>query len=413
MIDCRPYVLKTVALRFNGADVSFDLSHALFSSNDIDAGSRLLLKNIARYVEKGSVSSVLDIGSGTGVLGIACAKAYQAERLLLRDRDALAVAFSQHNAKRNKLRTCVCETNLFLDGLTGQHFDLVLCNVPAKAGTPVLDRFLQELQLVLTPAGVAGIVVVNTIAAAARASLQAAGVSLRAVDEGKGHTVFLLSRNEALVDTTATPVPMLECAVRTPVQTLTLAGRRYRFKGYYGLPEFDTHAYATQLAAEIIAAVVSGGAKRMLVCDPGPGHLPAFLNNSPKQRIDLCSRDALALAASRANIRLATAGNATQQDGQDFAFMEDITDHAGYDLLVAFPENIPGVDLADQFWAHTIRLLKSGGQVVAALGSTFYERLEKRRPRGFIKQREKKHRGHIAACWLYEGAADEIECETV
>jgi hypothetical protein len=44
------YVLKVVPLRFRGADLNFELSHALFSSFDIDAGSRLLLKLVGKHM---------------------------------------------------------------------------------------------------------------------------------------------------------------------------------------------------------------------------------------------------------------------------------------------------------------------------------------------------------------------------
>ncbi|HAE23578.1 MAG TPA: methyltransferase, partial [Spirochaetaceae bacterium] len=162
------YVLKTVPLRFRGADMRLELSHALFSSNDIDAGSKLLLKAVAKAADAAAVASILDIGSGVGVLGIACALGYPGSALSVRDRDALACAFSARNAKINKLKPETVETALFLEGLTGKDFDLVLCNVPAKAGPPVLDRFFRELPGIVSARGLAALVVVNTIAEAAQ-----------------------------------------------------------------------------------------------------------------------------------------------------------------------------------------------------------------------------------------------------
>lgn len=407
MTDCRPFVLKTVNTRFNSADLSFDLSHALFSSNDIDAGSRLLLKNIARYVPKDAVRTVLDIGSGTGVLGIACAKAYNAESALLRDRDALATAFSAHNARRNKCRNVQTETALLLDGLSGRHFDLVLCNVPAKAGPPVLDWFISHLDAVVSATGTAGIVVVNTIAPAARQSLARAEVAMKAVDEGKGHTVFLFGPKSERV--LPGDCGALRLSGRTDRQNMELAGRRYAFCGYYGLPEFDSCSYATQLAAEVADLVLDGtSVKRSLVLEPGVGHLACYLRSRSKTQIDLCSRDALALAACRANLIMAAKDPAMAAAGLDFHFLEDI-ETSDYDLFLALPETIPGVDQTIQFWEAAARILLPGAVMVVALASTFFDRLEKKKPRGFVKLREKKRKGYVAAAWRYEGAEHESQ----
>ncbi|PKL07993.1 MAG: methyltransferase, partial [Spirochaetae bacterium HGW-Spirochaetae-7] len=64
MIKLETYVNKTVPFKFMGAEMSFELSHGLFSSFDIDSGSRLLLKLVAKNVETADVGSILDIGSG-------------------------------------------------------------------------------------------------------------------------------------------------------------------------------------------------------------------------------------------------------------------------------------------------------------------------------------------------------------
>ncbi|GAB1457739.1 hypothetical protein MASR2M48_30470 [Spirochaetota bacterium] len=179
------YVNKAVPFKFKGVDLSFDLSHALFSSFDIDAGSRLLLKAIAQNVEQASVGSIVDIGSGVGVLGIACAKAYPDSSLLMRDRDALASAFSERNARRNRIASVSIDTRLFLEGIEAERYDLVLCNVPAKAGPPVLDRFLKDIPGILTERGTGAIVVVETIAEAALASLRASGAEIYRTERGQ------------------------------------------------------------------------------------------------------------------------------------------------------------------------------------------------------------------------------------
>ena len=93
------FVNKTVPFRFLGRDLVFQLSHALFSSFDIDDGTRALLKSIAQNVDVPALGSVLDVGCGVGVIG-ACLRAHAPRaKTVLQDRDALAAAFADaHDA---------------------------------------------------------------------------------------------------------------------------------------------------------------------------------------------------------------------------------------------------------------------------------------------------------------------------
>ena len=63
------FVNKQVTFRYMRQELRFNLSQSLFSSADVDIGSRFLLRTIARNMEMASVSSMLDIGYDVGVLG--------------------------------------------------------------------------------------------------------------------------------------------------------------------------------------------------------------------------------------------------------------------------------------------------------------------------------------------------------
>ncbi|MEN6477502.1 MAG: methyltransferase, partial [Rectinema sp.] len=91
MTELSPYVNKTVEFAFMGARLRLELSHALFSSFDVDSGTRLLLKAVARDPVLAGARRVLDAGCGTGVIGLAVAKAFPDTEVTLRDRDMLAV----------------------------------------------------------------------------------------------------------------------------------------------------------------------------------------------------------------------------------------------------------------------------------------------------------------------------------
>ena len=388
------YVNKTVPFRFNGVDLSFDLSHALFSSFDIDAGSRLLLKLVARNVDGSGVGSIVDIGSGVGILGIACAKAYAGATLRMRDRDALACGFSERNARRNRVSATAIDHALFLDGVEGERYDLALCNVPAKAGPPVLDLFLRQLPGMLTASGHGAIVVVEPIAAAAQASLAASGAQIIAAEAGPGHTALLFTRGGA-ADPVAfdTMWPSLERAE----QTLWAGRASYRLAGVWGLPEFDTPSFATELAMDLCENAMAGShVRRVAVINPGIGRAACHLGARAREStIDLCGRDALALVSSARNL---ARNRPVAEPGLRKAFTMELPS-VSYDLVVEFPDLTPRVDTIDQSWAEAARLLKAGAGYVAAMPSSAMDRFERRRPKGFVRLTERKKKGFACAAW--------------
>jgi 16S rRNA G1207 methylase RsmC len=403
------YVLKTVPFRFRGADMRLDLSHALFSSNDVDAGSKLLLKAVAQNADPASVGSVLDIGSGVGVLGIACGLGYPGARVSFRDRDALACAFTERNARRNKLAPETVEHALFLEGLEGREFDLVLSNVPAKAGPPVLDRFFRALPRYVSARGVGAVVVVNTIAEAARASLCAAlaPAEPRLAELGKGHSVFLFGRAEGSAGSDADSAAVMDFR-RGEVVTQRGPGthRRsgYRFQGYWGLPEFDTPSFATELAMELCEAGSSGLlVRKSLVVNPGVGRLPCFIARRLGSAVELCGRDRLALMASETNLALNREGGETSElrVAASTAWSEGLEGPA-YDLMAEYADVTPRVDSFGRSWSEAARLLKAGGSYVAVMTSADFDRFERQKPKGFMKLREKKKKGWACGLWRFE-----------
>ncbi len=379
--------------------MSFDLSHALFSSFDIDSGSRLLLKAVAGHVNAVDVGSIVDIGSGIGVLGIACARGYPGATLRMRDRDALACAFSDRNAKRNKVAPLAVDPALFLDGIEAERFDLVLCNVPAKAGTPVLDRFLRDLPGIVSERGRGAIVVVQPIAEAALAALRASGAEICHQERGAGHTAYVFSRGVA----SAPEAGSGACwsVLERSEQKLQAGRATYRVKGYWGLPEFDTASFASELAMDLCENAMSGlMTRRALIVNPGIGRVACYIKARAKNAIiDVCGRDALALAATAKNVALDVASDAPV--GESYAFCTQTPDMS-YDLIVEQPDITPRVDTLDETWLNAVRALKLGGSYVAAMPSAAMDRFERRRPKGLVRIATHKKKGFACAGWRLE-----------
>jgi hypothetical protein len=88
-------------------------------------------------------------------------------------------------------------------------------------------------------------------------------------------------------------------------QRLTLArkGVRLSLRTAWGLPEFDGLGYATELAADVLAGLGGRPPRRVLVLNPGQGHLPALCWAALRPgALRLVDRDLLALRVSQANL---------------------------------------------------------------------------------------------------------------
>ncbi|MCJ7606066.1 MAG: class I SAM-dependent methyltransferase, partial [Dehalococcoidales bacterium] len=151
------YYKKTLTFRAWKRELRFKVSQGLFSSFDIDKGTRLLLRTI---VEAGyrDFTRVLDLGCGYGPIGLMLKSLYPAADVHMVDRDALAVDYSRQNAELNGLTDIETYASLGYDDITRRDFDLIVSNIPGKAGTTVITSLLQDAGRYLAPGGMAAIV---------------------------------------------------------------------------------------------------------------------------------------------------------------------------------------------------------------------------------------------------------------
>jgi hypothetical protein len=433
--DLSTYVNKTVDFKFMGAELRFDLSHALFSSFDIDLGTRLLLKAVAKDPVLASAKRILDEGCGVGVIGLCVAKAFPEAELTLRDRDSLAVAFAERNRLVNKLRDTTAwkdlatgverkakpaprvEWGLLGDGEEGGPYDFVLSNLPAKAGGPVLASFFSRLSGVhgtplLVPGGRAGIVIVNPLAESARQWIAEAGLSLALEDRGSGHTAFIVELPSGALS--ASPSPMAERlgAYHRGESKFRMADLSYKAQGFWGLPEFDTPSFGSSVSAELISRNLKlpsiGDA---LFIDPGVGHVAQWVSRElGVKRLRAASRDALSLAATAANLESLPARSRPEFLALDALSVADLESES-FDLVVENPDVVPERDWIGPSWELAERLVRPGGTYLLCCSPTEMTRFEKRRPvRGapsgadrptplwsLLRQRRKK--GFVASAW--------------
>lgn len=83
-------------------DVAFELETlpGVFSAKRLDPGSELLIEGLARMAMPKPPRRIIDLGCGTGVLGLAAAKLFPGAEVLLVDADARAVECAERNVAR-------------------------------------------------------------------------------------------------------------------------------------------------------------------------------------------------------------------------------------------------------------------------------------------------------------------------
>ena len=298
-----PHFKKTVTLDHGGRRLELRVAQELFSSHEVDVGTRLLLRTLAGP-EHGARRLVLDLGCGYGPLGLGL-RAAAADRLVhLVDRDALAVAYSRENAAANHLDGVEAYASLGYADVRAAGFDLVVSNIPAKAGAPVIEQLLLGGAGLLAPGGLVAVVVIaplrDQVAAVLEGSPRVEVAFRRAT---ASYAVFHYRfRGPMAAAGPADPGPGLGVYERQQA-SVAHGGVAVRLRTAWGLPEFDSLAFPTRLVADALPQPGSRPSGTALVLHPGQGWLPCLLWAAARPgRLRLVDRDLLALRVSQANL---------------------------------------------------------------------------------------------------------------
>jgi 16S rRNA (guanine1207-N2)-methyltransferase len=299
------YYKKTIVYNFWKHHLQFKTSQKLFSSDDIDLGTKFLLRTIieANY---GQFHKVLDLGCGYGPIGITIKSLNDNCVLHMVDRDALAVDYSVQNVRLNGLNGVEVYGSLGYDDVKQNDFDLIMSNIPGKASESAIACFLQEAAFYLTPHGMVAVVVVDPLKELVSDILdKTPGVEIVLKRSRPGHVVYhyrFTSRPEG-----KRPVgsAMKRGIYQRNNTTFRFAGLEYPMLTAYGLPEFDTLSYSTEMILEALQCIRKPGIRSIVVLNPGQGHVPAILWRLLRpQNITLVDRDLLALRYSVINLSL-------------------------------------------------------------------------------------------------------------
>ena len=268
----KKYFKKTLTFKHEDRTLQFHVSQELFSSYEVDAGTRFLLRTLDQLPLE-NVRRVLDVGCGYGPLGLTLHKLDKGRTIHLVDRDALAVDFARQNAGHNSLHNARIYGSLGYDGVTEREFDLIVSNIPGKAGEAVITHLIRGARPFLAQNGHVAIVVVTPLVPLVEnvlAGMPDTAVTLQ--ESTTNHTVF---HYHFTTKADAEPQSAFASGLYWRDQmSVTYRKLSFAMQTAYGLPEFDTLGYTTRLLFNLLNDVPARQVEHLLVLqlkpDPNP-----------------------------------------------------------------------------------------------------------------------------------------------
>lgn len=130
--------LRTINYEYNRNSFTFTSDNGVFSKNEIDFGSELLVKSIIKNVNKDNLN-ILDVGCGYGFIGVTLSK-IKSSYVDMIDINKRAVHLAQINIKNNKVDAKAFLSNIY-ENITNK-YDLIVTNPPIRAGKEVVYEIL-------------------------------------------------------------------------------------------------------------------------------------------------------------------------------------------------------------------------------------------------------------------------------
>ncbi len=367
------YFKKEIPYDYRGKKLRFNVSQALFSSFDVDNGTRHLLQTlISEKIDK--YDKVLDLGCGYGPIGISLKSFCASSVIHMVDRDALALAFSRQNVELNNLGGFKIYGSLGYDDVTETDFDLIVSNIPAKVGEPVLSHILEDAKFYLRPGGKVVVVVIDAIGEYVTKILKSnKNINILFYKRWPGHLVF---HYEFTGDDFVKPkLNAFERGVyNRGKQNILIDNSEVSIETVFGLAEFDVLSYETEMILDKLDDF-KDEIKKAVIFNIEQGIIAiATQKNLNVNEISLVDRDLEALRVSRKNL-IANGFNSEKIYSFHQIGLQQ-NENNKYDFIVG------ALDEKDVSKVH-IMLLKEAGEMLSkngtlllASGSTPITRLE-------------------------------------
>lgn len=369
---------KTISYDFRGYALRFKVSQMVFGSQQIDSGTHHLLRSLESQ-EINNYSKVLDFGSGYGPVGICLKKYLPSSEVHMVDRDSLALDYCRANEKLNDIDGLKIYGSLGLDDVVDRDFDLIVSNIPAKIGDQALVYLLGAFEKFLkSKDGLVAIVVIDAIVDRVFDTLSS-DKNIKIVFQKKwpGYTVFHYRFLGKKTKDSERDSNSFEDGVFDRQKVKFMVGDvETDLITTYGLSEFDTLQYDTNLIVEELIRFRGAELNDALVFNHGQGYIPvALVKTANVGEITLIDRNLQALRTAERNLEL----NNFDEVNIRIIHCGDLSSNSNkkYDLILGALEEKDPQNYNALLFEQSVAILKIGGVLMLGSGSTPISRIER------------------------------------
>lgn len=141
---------KYWSYQLRGNSFQFKTDRGVFSKNEVDFGSKLLIHAFELPSMKGPI---LDVGCGYGPIGLAIARSFPDIQVHMIDINERAVQLAKENAAQNHIDNIkIFESDGFTN-VTEFNYAAIVTNPPIRAGKKVVFEIIEESYKHLKPGG--------------------------------------------------------------------------------------------------------------------------------------------------------------------------------------------------------------------------------------------------------------------
>jgi len=177
---------KEFTYYFGNEVFCFTTDIGVFSKENVDYGSYILIRSI---VSEDLGSSLLDLGSGYGPIGIILKRFHPELNVEMAEVNSRAVELSRLNGAKNKtdIKVHLCDDITALD----HKFDTITLNPPIRAGKKVIYGLYEKSKAMLNEGGHLYVVIRKAQGAkSSKAELETLFASVRTIERDGGYHVF-------------------------------------------------------------------------------------------------------------------------------------------------------------------------------------------------------------------------------
>ncbi|AYC30623.1 class I SAM-dependent methyltransferase [Paenisporosarcina cavernae] len=125
--------------QLRGHSFTFETDAGVFSKNEVDFGSRVLIESFQEPLLSGDF---LDVGCGYGPIGLSLAKSFPDRTIEMVDVNERAIDLSKKNAQHNGIQNVRIYESDGLEKVAGE-FAAILTNPPIRAGKETIFRIYE------------------------------------------------------------------------------------------------------------------------------------------------------------------------------------------------------------------------------------------------------------------------------